>query len=232
MKKAVMLTLALLITLLLCGCNQSNEKPSLLEYINTKYDDRFTYAAPFGGQLGDTSSQIIVQSKEYPDQEVWVGYGEVNGEFVYRDNYMDIVHEEETRNRLTQITSEVFNSDVEVKYEAYYPTWGSRCDEDATFDEYFSTNEDQYIFSARVAPSEGTWRETELVQHFVDISTAYNFNFAATFFLYTTQYDYDLSSPTEAVGDVYRMFLVIGDGEVVSQSLSLVQKTNNATAER
>ena len=123
----------------------SNE---LVDYMNEKYDDKFSYKAPFGGGAGATTKQILVTSKKYPDYDIWVEYSYENESF--NDNYIDYKYKTRLEEYLIERIENTFKTDANVKCEV--STSGSYVvfNADITFDEYLNEINQKNAFSAVV----------------------------------------------------------------------------------
>lgn len=225
-KKMAIVTLAFaLIIRLLNGCDNNPDSHFLVKYLNDRYDDHFAYVSPFGGTLGDTSTQILASSERYPDHNVWVCHEIVNGVETYSDNYVDIVHEAETKAKLEQMFSNCFNGSARTNYAAQMYTWNDGFTDSTSFDEYFHTRSTPYIFSAHiVSANTAPWDEQSTVRCVIEAIQAEGIDVAATFFFFTTSEDYDRGSVTDASSDVYRLFLCYYDNQIKSSSWRLVEE--------
>lgn len=123
----------------------------MLYYMNKKYDDKFTFNAPFGGSVGVDSTQITVKSSKYPDKKIWVEYVVENGEEQYYDNYIDYKYENETKDYLLEVMCGIFE-DANVVVEYNVDSGGTRNNYDnlTTFEEYIKGESNPVVFSAYV----------------------------------------------------------------------------------
>lgn len=151
MKKISILIISFILMMGVSGCmnNGDIKKTSsneLVEYMNEKYDDKFSFKAPFGGGAGANTKQIIVSSKKYPEYDIWVEYS--YEEAVYNDNYIDYKFKEEYEKTLSREMTEVLSCKSDVRREI--ATSGSYAvfAKDVSFDEYMNTSEQVSNFIA------------------------------------------------------------------------------------
>ena len=140
------LSLFLCVVMLLgvmCGC-KNNPKftvDEILEYMNEKYDEEFTYIRPADVyQPTKESFEIFMASDKYPDEEIFAKciYNSETGEKRFLDNYVSYIYEDEVRDLLTELTQEVY-ADAKVRYVPLYWTASTNSDEDIpTLEQYLS----------------------------------------------------------------------------------------------
>ncbi len=161
MKKISVLILIMILMLGVSGCMTSNitKNPTidLVSYMNNKYDDEFSYKAPFGGGAGATTKQMIVSSKKYPEYDIWVEYSEETGE--YRDNYVDYKLKEQCEKYFETELGQAFSAPVSVNRDI--STSGSSADyaDDTDINEYLNTDEQKIMLIVAVAYSEDSYKE-------------------------------------------------------------------------
>jgi len=127
----------------MCGC-KNNPKftvDEILEYMNEKYDEEFTYIRPADVyQPTSDSFEIFVASDKYPDDMIYAKclLNTETGEKRFCDNYVSYIYEDEVRNLLTELTQEVY-TDAKVRYVPLYGAASSDSNEDIpTLEQYLS----------------------------------------------------------------------------------------------
>ena len=139
------LSLFLCVVMLLgvmCGC-KNNPKftvDEILEYMNEKYSEEFTYIRPADVyQPGEYSFEIFVASDKYPDEEIFAKciYNSETGEKRFCDNYVSYIYEDEVRDLLTELTQEVY-ADAKVRYAALYGTSSDSGQDVPSLEQYLS----------------------------------------------------------------------------------------------
>lgn len=165
MKKISILILTVILMIGVSGCMNINKQENefkginksktvhekMVAYMNERYDDTFTFNAPFGGSVGIDSTQITVKSEKYPNEKIWVEYVVENGEEYYYDNYIDYKYENETREYLLEIMREIFDgSNVVVKYDVDSGGTKNEYDESTTFNQYIKGESTPIVFSAYI----------------------------------------------------------------------------------
>lgn len=153
MKKISILILSVILMMGVSGCmnNSENKKISsneLVDYMNEKYDDEFSFKTPFGGGAGVSTKQIIVSSKKYPEYDIWVEYSYEDNS--YNDNYIDYKYKTSLEKYLQECFENAFETDADVKCEI--STSGSYVifDADISFEEYLNEVKQKNAFSAVV----------------------------------------------------------------------------------
>lgn len=108
----------------MCGCknNPNFTVDEILEYMNEKYDEEFTYIRPADiYQPTSDSFEIFVASDKYPDDMIYAKclLNTETGEKRFCDNYVLYIYEDEVRDLLTELTQEVY-ADAKVRYAPIY----------------------------------------------------------------------------------------------------------------
>ncbi len=147
--KAILLCISAILMTGVTGC-MSNESyvDKMVAYMNEKYDDTFEYSAPYGGGPGATSTQIVVKSEKYPDAQIWVEYYTEDGKDIFADNYVSYKYEEQTRDVLQKLLTDVFQSDVKLRYTVGTKGVLNNFTDNTTFDEYASDSASRIGFRA------------------------------------------------------------------------------------
>ena len=116
--------------------------------MNEKYDDVFTYNAPFGGSVGTKSKQITVKSEKYPNEKIWVEYS--YSEDKYYDNYVDYKFEAQTKEYLIQLMQSMFGSNATVEYGVDSGGTRNSYDDSTSFEEYIKGESNPIYFRAHI----------------------------------------------------------------------------------
>lgn len=155
-KKVLLVVVVFSIIFNLCGCSIFSESKydKMLAYLHEKYDDTFTFYAPFGGEIGAKSVEMTAKSEKYPDDEVWVlYYKDENGEEVYSDDYLDVKYKKQTEQLFTDIISEVFQCPIILDYRIGSTGTHNKFKPSVSFEEYITvhlffgaTISNEYIF--------------------------------------------------------------------------------------
>ena len=130
--------------------NAKSAHDKMLNYMNEKYDDEFTYKSPFGGSVGIDAWQIIVSSKKYPNADVWVEYLIEDGKEEFYDNYIDYKYEEQTREYLQKLLKESFGEEIRLVYNVGSGGTRNMYDAKITFEEYIKGRDNPICFSADI----------------------------------------------------------------------------------
>ena len=123
-RKTLSLLCAVMLLGMMCGC-KNNPKftvDEILEYMNEKYGEEFTYIRPKDVyQPGVDSFEIFVASDKYPDEEIFAKclFNTETGDKRFCDNYVSYIYEDEVRDLLTELTQEVY-PDAKVRYVPIY----------------------------------------------------------------------------------------------------------------
>lgn len=120
----------------------------MVNHMNEKYEDHFTYSAPFGGGTGGTARQILVTSEKYPDAEIVVTYSPEDDS--YSDNYVEHKYEQQTYELLEEILSSAVKTDILLHYKVGYHGTTDFFSNETTFEEYVSNVESRIRFVAIV----------------------------------------------------------------------------------
>lgn len=140
------LSLFLCVVMLLgvmCGCknNPNFTVDEILEYMNEKYDEEFTYIRPADLYEPESDSfEIFVASDKYPDDMIYAKclLNTETGEKRFLDNYVSYIYEDEVRDLLTELTQEVY-TDAKVRYVPIYKTASTHSSEGIpTLEQYLS----------------------------------------------------------------------------------------------
>lgn len=138
MKKAVSLILMLVILLGGSGCMFiRNLRQEMLDYMNEKYDDTFTFVEETGGGVSSRRNNILVSSERFPNARILVSHYQKTDteEERFSDNYIAFVYEEEVRLALTKATQSVYG-DCRVFHRPAPMPLGSDVGPETTLAEY------------------------------------------------------------------------------------------------
>ncbi len=204
-KAAVLVSCGLLLT----GCTLltgSGRKERMLEYMNTRYDDRFEYIGSY------SVSEILVASEKYPDKKIWVmEYG--GNSSGYTDNYLDYVYEEASFEAIRGMLEEAFG--VPVVLTCRIPERGMPCSlpADVSLDGYLEGREDPFIFFAVVSPDytpEESDTERRIMEMFGRMNITAVIHFAET----PEVFEGILSGELQQVTDGKQLDIMIMDGQI------------------
>lgn len=126
----------------------SSRVSKMLEYINDKYADTFTYIGPYGGYTGSTTHKIIISSRKFPGREICVVSSEGSGRPIYSDNYVAVKYESQTKQCLTDLLSECLGPDLFVSYGASTLACSSVFNDETTFSEFITEPSSAIHFTA------------------------------------------------------------------------------------
>lgn len=122
------------------GCiGRKNTTKEVLKHMQNKYDDTFEYAAPFGGGMGNKSTQMILSSEKYPGKRIWVWcFEDESGDVQIADNYVGVKYEKQTAELLNNILENVVGENFTLFYDAYLNTATKGASDEMTFEEYIA----------------------------------------------------------------------------------------------
>ncbi len=89
---------------------ESNVIPNCIEYLNSKYDDTFTYIGPIDDfQPTRSSCEIYVNSLKFPDEEIYVRIDyEKDKSFSYHDNYLQYKYKNDILALLSELAMSIY----------------------------------------------------------------------------------------------------------------------------
>jgi len=128
--------------------NGKSAYDKMINYMNKKYDDKFTFKSSFGGGAGADTKQMIVSSKKYPEYDIWVEYSYTNNEFY--DNYIDYKFKKEYEKCLSNEIEAVLNCEASVVREIATSGCYATFDKDVSFNEYMNSYEQISDFTAAI----------------------------------------------------------------------------------
>lgn len=172
--RATIICLSLILLLGVVGCMRTESNADkMVAYMNEKYDDRFEYAAPFGGGPGATSTQITVKSEKFPDAEIWVEYYTENGKDVFADNYVDYKFEVETRDLLQKMLEEAFECDVILGFGVGTKGTRNSFTDETTFEDYIGSVDAYIGFNAVVRYGSEIENKDQIEERFLSVLDSY-----------------------------------------------------------
>jgi len=129
--------------------NGKSAYDKMLNYMNKKYDDKFTFKSSFGGGAGADTKQMIVSSKKYPEYDIWVEYSYEDE--IFNDNYTDYNLKSQVETLFLTNIEDMFNCRALVTRNI--PSSGSyaQYDSKTTVLEYLNTPEQNIGFSAVIS---------------------------------------------------------------------------------
>lgn len=120
------------------GCQHQTYQRQMLDYINEKYQDAFTYIEPYGGAIGSEDKFIFVENEKYAGERILVGCTLENGRATdIRDNLPAILLREELVTELERIVVEVYG-DGRVFFRTPHVLLPADFDERTSLEEYTS----------------------------------------------------------------------------------------------
>lgn len=151
---AILITIMIMIGATGCMQNKNNkvDKNAMISYMEKKYNDEFTYVDSFGGSYDGTSYQILVSSKNLPNNRITVGYYFVDGREYYTDNYMQYKYLEQTRNHLVSLFKDAIGFDVLVAYGVSSTGIKNNFDDSTSFEEFIKSSDNRLLFNIVVSP--------------------------------------------------------------------------------
>jgi len=123
MKKTAVFFMVILLMIGACSCvkkeaNNGSVVNAMVAYVNEKYpEDEFYYKAPTGGGAGVSQKTIIVSSKNYPNNDIYIRYSIIDEHEVYSDNYLSVKYAEQTKSIVYKSFSRVFLNDFYLFYQ-------------------------------------------------------------------------------------------------------------------
>ena len=124
----------------------------MIQYINEKYtDDAFEFVSMSGGHIGSNVTKILVSSEQFPKAEIRVICTTVDGTDTFKDTYLNIKFEEQTRNYIANLFRNQFGENCHIKYipdDLSCTVNGSSL---TTFEEYIKERSSHIYFSAAVS---------------------------------------------------------------------------------
>jgi hypothetical protein len=139
----------------------------MMEYINSKYDDHFTYKARSG--VGTGIPEILVNSEKYPEADIWVQVLNKEGKDIFTDNYVYYKYEAQTRALIAETIKNALDSEVRTNYSIETKCPRNTFGEQTTLEEFASSEDVHLTFIATVAPGYVIQDEDALAQIITDI---------------------------------------------------------------
>lgn len=156
MKKLIIAILAVLFMMGACTNMRLRDffgnslQDKMMNYINEKYDDSFTFLNTYGGRIGADYHKIIVSSEKYPNKEIVVTcYVSDDGE-TYSDNYLSIKYEDDTRACIEEMIKSLYGENCFIYYRPNLLSMPSGASNDMSFDEYIGKATSGISFTAIV----------------------------------------------------------------------------------
>ena len=124
-----------------------------LQYLEEKYGEKFTYAAPYRSEMSGRR-EFLVTCDSLPGQQVWVYVEDYyEKDKVFRDNYLAVKYEQQTIDFLKEQVAAKYPS-VNVFYEARKKGVSDRLSADTGFSEYLLENGVELIVMLELKASE------------------------------------------------------------------------------
>jgi len=135
-----MLVLLLIAAILLTGCiRPKNAVKKMIEYLTGRYDDTFTYYAPFGGNISSTSTQAIFTCEKLPGAKIWAMCWMEGEEYRFHDNYVWYKYESQTKDLFEEITASAFGCEALVDYSIMDMISNDSFTNETTFEEFMAS---------------------------------------------------------------------------------------------
>lgn len=134
------------------GCmGKKDITKEVLEHMQNKYDDTFEYAAPFGGGMGNVTTQMLLTSEKYPGKTIWIEcYVDEDDNINIVDNYLSIKYEQQTAELINEIIDKTTDKDFAVFYDLPLQAFTKGASKETTFEEYISQPSSDICFIAIV----------------------------------------------------------------------------------
>lgn len=163
MKKLISLICFILIIGLLTGCVSNNNSPQneIVDYMEKKYKDNFTYIDSFGGN--NLTTNALLRSEKFPEYKITSSrIVEENGKVYYSDNYIQYKYKEETKKYLYDMLKKIFDSQFYLTYEI--GTLGTINDfnDKTSFDNFIKSKNNNLMFTV-VVSSDFVFEESNLL---------------------------------------------------------------------
>lgn len=155
-KTILLFSLAIFMMTGVCGCMNnklSTGHQKMMDYINQKYDDTFTFVSVYGGSPGSEIHKIWVSSEAYPDRLISVMGYEENGSLLFCDNYLSVKYETQTIELLHSIFDR-YGKEVKILYQASNLACTKGGSNDTTFAEYIAERSSMIDFTAIISSDE------------------------------------------------------------------------------
>lgn len=155
MKKAVLFFIVVLLVIGVCGCDMKRESKQdiMLNYINEKYDDTFTFKSVFGGSAGSNTKKIIVTSGKFPGEDVYVVCTEIDGIQTFTDNYLGVKFANKTKETLSAQIEQCFGKNFYLSYIPANLACTENGSDQTTFEQYVAEESSFISFEAIVTGS-------------------------------------------------------------------------------
>lgn len=124
----------------------------MILHMNEKYDDTFSFVHVVGQRVGAELYRIVAASSKYPDDAVFVTWHRPKnkGEKIITDNYVGIIHQEQTKTLINKLLKDEFGEKVFVKYTVFGFPLTPDFDESTSFEKYAKDIRSGIQFSAIV----------------------------------------------------------------------------------
>jgi len=169
--------------------NGKSAYDKMLNYMNKKYDDEFTFKSPFGGGAGADTKQMIVSSKKYPEYDIWVEYSYEDETF--NDNYIDWKYKTMLEEYLKGGLENKLNATVNVKCEVSTSGSYASYNGDVAFEEYLNEEKQKNAFSA-VVKNVNIDDKNKLEEQITEIFNEPKSGFFGTIYFVEDNVDFDL----------------------------------------
>jgi hypothetical protein len=161
-------------SLLGSGSRRVSLDDRMMEYINGRYDDGFTYDGPQPNTTNTaTTRRILVVTERFPDEYITVFYNKSDdGEEVFNDNYLYFVYREQTIEFLKGLLGDILGHDFKLFYALPASVHSEKLPDGTTFEQYISSDLSMIGFTAVVAPGYELADGDSLIQRFKEALSA------------------------------------------------------------
>ncbi len=136
---------------------------NIVLHTNEKYDDVFTFRQTVNQRFGALYVRITMNSEKFPDKKIYgFCFRDDEGNVCITDNYVGVKYENEVRDVLRNIISDLYGSDTSVDYEACSTISNLSFDDETTLEQFLASKGACISFNAFVfLPKDGFNREKE-----------------------------------------------------------------------
>ncbi len=132
-----------------CGCmNTKYSYEDCIKYLESKYDEKFTYVKPFK----DSTMRLYFQSESHPGKNVLVDSYVKDGSLECYDNYVAVIFEDETRKAFEDISKKVYGECKTVYDVSDNEVLPEYMGKNTTFSEFVSDSKANLNFDILLKP--------------------------------------------------------------------------------
>ena len=110
--RLILAAAALAAALAITGCSGGGLRGEMIEYMEDKYGEEFTFIDSTGGSLGSSEKQILVSSDRFPGEEILVSHYDdgISDNGTFCDNYMAFEYEDAVLSGFEAAASAVYGN--------------------------------------------------------------------------------------------------------------------------